>query len=352
LIWAGAALGAALQRRTDAQQFLLLAKQHIRYCYDKPTYESIIALLTVALASYKIEQPGTFFKYVNLAFILYTEIQHELSSSPAQQACVLLEYTRRLVQCEPMFIDQEASETDGFIEEYSTCRISGWPDAPTTDLEHKYEPMRRLLIIWDNNTKIVNTTEQADPLAYRAMLERIVVEAEHMQDLGLNHSPYAAMLNHVSVLLPYCRLGRLDQCVQTSRQCLALIEKYPVILTRPRKCSVIFMLLDIIELLGDDSVRERVILWRTRAPRTDLIPGLEGDNEENYFKYVKRELLITLSQPPSSSEGSAPGVLTLSLQSEHAVAADLALQEYLDDTNFISMSLEHLEQLMSDEGVS
>jgi hypothetical protein len=346
LNWACIALGASVQRKVDdSRQFVFLAKQHLRYCYDVPTYESIMALLAVALVSFQIEPQGAFIRYANMAIILYVEIYETLSPAAARQVCAVLEYTHKLVYTERQFAHRQTPGLDDLLDKYAACNIDRWPtitSSPCHGLEQTIKLSRSVFTIWDCNIQTLLLNAEQDPERYRTVLERTLAEGKQIASFALELSPTGAFFVLVALLLPCFWLEDLEQASRISKQCLELVEQHHVILMRFRKGTVPGMLIDIIELLGDDDVRRRIPRLRMLAPSTDIVEGLAGDNEEALYHWLKQELMTAMAK---AQPRVPPPTLSTVSRSEDAAAV---LQEYLEDTDFDANLLQQLQQALTD----
>jgi hypothetical protein len=257
-----------------------------------------------------------------MACALYEETLVTLKPAEAGQVHAVLEYLRRFGKCA--------------LEQVLLAL-----HLPTVDiytLDDRLQRLHRIFVIWDCIAEIMATTQRMKPF----FLHRILQEAVYIEALGIDQSPYAAIMHHMTVLLALCLLEKLHAATRTAMKCLELIERYPAILTRLGDHSEMHTLLDIIALLSDDSARERVRFWRLNELMMD---GAEACTTPNLFKYVKRELLVVL--PSSFHDVQASAVL----QQEHEPTAPVTAeaQNALDDVHFFQSSLMDLEQLIASE---
>jgi hypothetical protein len=295
VVWACVACGAAAQRIIHAPQYLFVAKEHLRHCFDHPSRETLAALCAVALGSYYIDPRGTFCKYANFAIIIFSELKQSLTVEQQRETWTAMELLRAYVMNERVY-SQDVQALDSSRDMLQACTVAdpeGWtilaPDGGMLDngvLRIFYQLEQTLGHFRDGATSNPQTRTQS-----LIALRDTCTLAQMTGDVASN--PALQKILRSSLLFVYVHMNQLDAATEAAKLCVRTFETFPMLLTWTRKPSSIHALLDVAELLADDRLQERIASVRRAVPDADIVHDAE-DIEEVFHMSMRDQLMKQL----------------------------------------------------------
>jgi hypothetical protein len=290
LLWSCVGCGAALLREPHAPAYLSFSREYLRHCYDSPSYETLCALASTAIASFHIN-PSLFFLYMNFATAVFIEVRDRLSRDQLLPVLAALQYLRSLTsEVHPSGQVNVISYLDAALQSHVLVHSNGVLEevqlGDDTRLARLYNIVNSLLRGFTDACGY----EPSLSNDARGPLKHILRQCNVLKREGFVHEiDRIAMLYANCRMFAYSRLNQFRKAQGAALSALKTIVGFPVFATFHRKGTIAHAMLDVMEILGpeEQGFRERIAEVRDRCPMSDMVEGLTTDREEAFLLKIK-----------------------------------------------------------------